>query len=390
MSKKNILLGITGGIAAYKMVHVASNLTKMGYQIDVVMTSSAQQFVSPLTFRSITNRSVHTDLFSESNNNEVKHISLADNTDLVMIGPATANIIGKIANGIADDLLSTIIMAVRSPVIIVPAMNVNMYNNPIVQANIKKIKEYGYQVLKPAVGILACGYEGKGRLPEPDILTEYILMNLKEKDLKDKKILVTAGPTIEKIDPVRYLSNNSSGKMGYALAKQASYRGAKVKLIAGPTNLNPPLGVQFQEIVSARQLYQAVKDSFADYDLLIMTAAVADFTPKEFSNEKIKKNAEDHLILEMKKTNDIIKELASNKKSKQKIIGFAAESDNLFENAEKKLAEKNLDMVVANDIKNNEIFGSDFTEVTILTKDNKIELNRSSKEEIADKILNLV
>ncbi|HMA60514.1 MAG TPA: bifunctional phosphopantothenoylcysteine decarboxylase/phosphopantothenate--cysteine ligase CoaBC, partial [Halanaerobiales bacterium] len=258
MEKKTILLGITGGIAAYKMAHVASSLTKMGHEVHVVMTESAQKFISPVTFRAITGLPVETDLFTEPNKNEVKHIALADKSDLVMVAPATANMIGKIANGIADDLLSTILTAVTSPVIIAPAMNVNMYNNEIVQDNIQYLEDKGYQLINPSEGMLACGYTGKGRLPEPDILVEYILKTLTKKDLSGKKILVTAGPTREGIDPVRYITNHSSGKMGYAMAKRASCRGAEVKLIAGPNDLEVPLTVDFERINSAEDLYNSV------------------------------------------------------------------------------------------------------------------------------------
>jgi phosphopantothenoylcysteine decarboxylase/phosphopantothenate--cysteine ligase len=307
-----------------------------------------------------------------------------------MVGPATANIIGKIANGIADDLLSTIITAVTSPVIIAPAMNVNMYNNEIIQENIAYLQEKGYEVLTPSDGMLACGYTGKGRLPEPEVLTEYILKGLTEKDLTDKKILVTAGPTQESLDPVRYLTNYSSGKMGYALAKRASYRGAEVKLISGPTNLDPPLEVTFESIESADDLYEAVIHEYEDYDMIIMAAAVADFSPESISEDKIKKNTEDYFMLELKKTRDILKSISQDKKEGQTIVGFAAESRDLVENAKAKMKRKNMDMIVANDIKNKNIFGSDESEVIIMTKDEQIDVSRSSKEDIADKIFDLL
>ncbi|HKL12696.1 MAG TPA: bifunctional phosphopantothenoylcysteine decarboxylase/phosphopantothenate--cysteine ligase CoaBC [Halanaerobiales bacterium] len=390
MEKKTILLGISGGIAAYKMAHVASSLTKMGHEVHVVMTESSQKFISPVTFRAITGMPVETDLFTEPNKNEVKHIALADKSDLVMVAPATANIIGKIANGIADDLLSTIITAVTSPVIIAPAMNVNMYNNKIIQDNLNYLNEMGYEVISPSEGMLACGYTGKGRLPEPDVLLEYILRKLTNKDLTDKKVLITAGPTREAIDPVRYITNHSSGKMGYALAKRAAYRGAQVKLIAGPTNLKPPLGVGFESISSAKELYNSVITNFPNYDMIIMAAAVADFTPQNISEDKIKKSNEDYFILELKKTKDILQQVSQAKKDKQTIVGFAAESRNLIENAKKKMNKKDMDMIVANDIKNKDIFGSDESEVIILTKDEKIDVSRSSKEDIADKIYDIL
>lgn len=390
MDKKNILLGITGGIAAYKMAHVASSLSKMGHNVHVVMTESAQKFISPVTFRAITGLPVETDLFTEPEKHEVKHISLADKADVVMIAPATANIIGKIANGIADDLLSTIITAVTSPVIIAPAMNVHMYGNDIVKDNMEYLKEKGYKLLSPSSGMLACGYTGKGRLPEPDILVEYILKELTEKDLADKKVLVTAGPTIESIDPVRYMTNHSSGKMGYALAKRASYRGAEVKLISGPTNLEVPLDVEFEKISSAKDLYQSVIACFEEFDIIIMAAAVADFTPQEILEDKIKKTNEDYFLLELKKTTDILKKISELKKEKQKVVGFAAESRDLIENAKQKMEYKDMDMIVANDIKNKDIFGSDESEVIIITKEEQINVSRSSKESIADQIYDLI
>jgi len=390
MKKKTILLGITGGIAAYKMAHVASSLTKMGHEAHVVMTESAQKFISPVTFRAITGLPVETDLYSEPNKNEVKHIALADKSDLVMVAPATANMIGKIASGIADDLLSTILTAVTSPVIIAPAMNVNMYNNEIVQDNIQYLKEKGYQVITPSEGMLACGYTGKGRLPEPDILVEYILKALTKKDLSGKKILVTAGPTREEIDPVRYITNHSSGKMGYAMAKRASYRGAEVKLIAGPTDLEVPLTVDFESINSAEDLYNSMMADFSNYDIIVMAAAVADFTPENLAEDKIKKHSEDYFVLELKRTKDILEQISTNKKENQTIVGFAAESRNLVENAKAKMDKKDMDMVVANDIKNKDIFGSDESEVIIITEDKQIDVSRSSKEEIADKIYDIL
>lgn len=390
MDKKNILLGVTGGIAAYKMASVASSLTKRGHEVHVVMTESAQEFISPVTFRAITGLPVETDLFSEPEKHEVKHISLADKTDIALIGPATANIIGKIANGIADDLLSTIITAITVPVIIAPAMNVNMYNNSIIQENLDYLSEKGYKILAPGEGMLACGYVGKGRLPEPDVLVEYILKGLTKKDLKDKKVLVTAGPTREEIDPVRYLTNYSSGKMGYALAKSASYRGAEVKLFSGPTSLDEPIEVETEKIKSAHDLYEKVINEMDEYDIIIMAAAVADFTPESISENKIKKNNEDYMDLQLKRTKDIIKEISKNKRDNQLVVGFAAESNDLIKNAREKLEKKDLDMIVANDIKNKEIFGSDESEVIIITNEKQIDVSRSSKEVIANQIFDLL
>ncbi len=390
MENKNILLGVTGGIAAYKMASVASSLTKRGHEVHVVMTESAQKFISPVTFRAITGLPVETDLFSEPEKHEVKHISLADKTDIALIGPATANIIGKIANGIADDLLTTIITAITVPVIIAPAMNVNMFNNPIIQENLDYLSEKEYKILTPSEGMLACGYVGKGRLPEPDILVEYILKGLTKKDLKGKKVLVTAGPTREEIDPVRYLTNYSSGKMGYALAKRASARGAEVKLFSGPTSLDNPIEVKTEKIKSANELYEKVINQMNEFDIIIMAAAVADFTPESISDNKIKKNNEDYMDLRLIRTKDIIKEISKNKEDDQIVVGFAAESNDLIKNARKKLELKNLDMIVANDIKNKEIFGSDESEVIIITDEKQIDVSRSSKENIANQIFDLL
>ncbi|MBS3810331.1 MAG: bifunctional phosphopantothenoylcysteine decarboxylase/phosphopantothenate--cysteine ligase CoaBC [Halanaerobiales bacterium] len=390
MDKKNILLGVTGGIAAYKMVNVASGLTKKGHDVHVIMTDSAQEFISPICFKTITGFVVESDLFEQTKDQEVKHITLADNADLMLIGPATANIIGKVANGIADDLLSTIVTAVRSPVIIAPSMNVNMFNNPILQDNINYLKQKGYDMINPAEGRLACGYVGKGRLPEPEMLIEYVLKKLTDKDLANKKILVTAGPTRERIDPVRYITNKSSGKMGYALAKRAAYRGAKVKLISGPTTLSRPLGVDFERVETALDLYNSVMDCFEDFDIIVMAAAVADFTPKDYAADKLKKGNQDNFILDLKRTNDVINKVVKNKDKEQVVVGFAAESKDLIENAEKKLINKGLDMIVANDIKNKKIFNQDESEVVVITEEKKIDISRSAKENIADRIYDML
>jgi len=390
LDKKNILLGVTGGIAAYKMVNVASGLTKKGHDVHVIMTDSAQEFISPICFKTITGFVVESDLFEQTKDQEVKHITLADNADLMLIGPATANIIGKVANGIADDLLSTIVTAVRSPVIIAPSMNVNMFNNPILQDNINYLKQKGYDMINPAEGRLACGYVGKGRLPEPEMLIEYVLKKLTDKDLANKKILVTAGPTRERIDPVRYITNKSSGKMGYALAKRAAYRGAKVKLISGPTTLSRPLGVDFERVETALDLYNSVMDCFKDFDIIVMAAAVADFTPKDYAADKLKKGNQDNFILDLKRTNDVINKVVKNKDKEQVVVGFAAESKDLIENAEKKLINKGLDMIVANDIKNKKIFNQDESEVVVITEEKKIDISRSAKENIADRIYDML
>jgi len=385
---KNIVLGISGGIAAYKMVEVASRLVKLGANVDVIMTESATKFVKPLTFRSITHSPVESDLFSPPDHFEVKHISLAKKADLFMIAPATANIIGKIANGIADDLLTTIIMATEAPVLISPTMNVNMYNNPIVQENMEYLKEKGYKIITPPAGYLACGDIGEGRLPEPYQLVENIKKDLTKKDLKNKKVLITAGPTREAIDPVRFISNYSSGKMGYELARMASYRGADVTLISGPSNLEKPLGVNLIKVNTAEEMKNEVINRSKNQDIIIKAAAVSDLKPKNYNNNKIKKNNKKITSIEVESTPDILAELGKNKPEGQILVGFAAESEYLIKNSLKKLKEKNLDMIIANDITRDDAgFQSDKNEVEILTKNTQKSLTLMEKIEIADTIL---
>ena len=388
---KNIVLGISGGIAAYKMVEVASRLMKLGANVDVIMTEAATEFVQPLTFRSITHRPVESNLFSPPDHFEVKHISLAKKADLFMIAPATANIIGKIANGIADDLLTTIIMATQAPVLISPAMNVNMYNNPIVQDNLSYLKDKNYKIVTPSSGYLACGDVGAGRLPEPEKLVEHIRKELSKKDLKDKKILVSAGPTREAIDPVRFLSNYSSGKMGYELAKMASYRGADVTLVSGPTNLEKPIGVDLININTAVEMRDKIMEISDEQDIIIKAAAVSDLKPKKYSKTKLKKRKTNIKNIELKANPDILAELAKKKNNDQILVGFAAESESLIENSLLKLKEKKLDMIIANDIsKENTGFQSDTNEVIIITEKEKESLPLMSKAKIADKILDKI
>lgn len=385
---KNIVLGVTGGIAAYKMVEVASRLMKSGATVDVVMTESATKFVKPLTFRSITHRPVETDLFSPPNQFEVKHISLAKKADVFLIGPATANIIGKIANGIADDLLTTIITATQAPVLISPAMNVKMYNNPIIQDNLEYLQQKGYKIITSPSGYLACGDVGEGRLPEPYQLVENIKKQLTKKDLKNKKILITAGPTREEIDPVRFISNHSSGKMGYELARMASYRGADVTLVSGPSQLEPPLDVEVVNINSAEEMKKEVFKRSENQDIIIKAAAVSDIKPKKYNKNKIKKGKNELSNIEIESTTDILSELGKMKIEEQILVGFAAETEDLIKNSFTKLEEKNLDMIVANDItKKNAGFQSDKNEVEILTKDEQKSLALMEKKEIADIIL---
>ena len=382
--KGNILLGITGGIAAYKMVDVASRLVKKGFSVNTVMTEGGTQFVTPLTFQNITHNPVSTELFTPPANYDVKHISLVDKADLCVVGPATANFIGKIANGIADDLLTTVIMASKTPVLIIPSMNENMYNNPIVQDNISYLRELGYQILEPAEGYLACGISGKGRLPEPAEIIEKVISNFTKNDLSTKRILITAGPTRERIDPVRFLSNYSSGKMGYAIARAAVLRGAEVTLITGPTELKVSGLLKKIQIESAVQMYTEVKKEFENNDIIIMSAAVADYRPLKYQEDKIKKGFGDKLKLELVKNPDILHELGKNKKTGQIIVGFAAESQNLVANARDKLYRKNLDLIVANDVT---AFADDENEITLI-RGNKIEkVARMKKVELADLIL---
>lgn len=390
-AKKTVVVGVTGGIAVYKALDVISKLKKKDFEIHVIMTESATKFVTPLSFQALSQSIVNSDMFSEPKAWEIQHISLAKRADLIAVIPATANIIGKVANGIADDLLSTTIMATKAPVIFAPAMNTNMYTNPIVQENISKLKSLGYKFISPASGRLACGDEGEGKLADTELISEYIQsMMYAKKDLQGKKVLVTAGPTIASIDPVRYITNRSSGKMGYAIAEEARDRGAEVTLICGATSLAAPFGVK---VVSARtneEMLKQVVDRFNEQDIVIKAAAVADYKPKQYSDRKIKK-AEEELNLTFIKDNDILKKLGTLKKN-QILVGFAAESNDLLENAQKKLNNKNLDYIVANDITAVDTgFASDNNKVTIICRDGKtIHLDKMSKRQVASRLFDLI
>ncbi|MFP4020726.1 MAG: bifunctional phosphopantothenoylcysteine decarboxylase/phosphopantothenate--cysteine ligase CoaBC [Halanaerobium sp.] len=385
----NIVLGVTGGIAAYKTLQVASTLTKLGHNVYTIMTESAAEFINPITFHSITHLPVESKLFSTTTS-EVKHIGLADKADLFLIAPATANFIAKAAAGIADDLLTTVILATKAPIMLAPSMNVHMFENPIVQRNMQTLEEFGYEIITPAAGYLACGYTGKGRLPEPERLVEEIKRKLTKKDLQNKKIIITAGPTREALDPVRFISNYSSGKMGYALAEAAAYRGAEVKLISGPTELKPPLGVEVLDVESAAEMKKSVFAEFENADITIMAAAVADYSPQQFSGQKIKKK-DGNLTLSLERTTDILAELGKKKSNSQLLIGFAAESENLLANAQQKLRNKQADYIVANDISNKDIaFGSSKNQVTILSEEGSTKLPLMEKEKLAYKILNYI
>ena len=385
---KTVLLGVTGGIAAYKIANLASALVKLHADVNVIMTQNATNFINPITFESLTGNKCIVDTFDRNFKFKVEHIALAELADVFMVAPASANVIGKIANGIADDMLTTTFMACKKKKILAPAMNTNMYENPIVQDNIKKLKAYGMEIIEPATGYLACGTTGSGKLPDEKILLEYILREVAyEKDLSGKTVLVTAGPTREAIDPVRFISNHSTGKMGYAIARGASLRGARVILISGPVSIEPPLFAELVPVVSAEDMYNAVMKYKDEADIIIKSAAVADYTPVAVSSEKIKKQDGD-MRIELRRTKDILKELGQSRRENQFICGFAMETENLIENAVKKLESKNVDMIVANSLKTEGAgFGTDTNVVTLITKDGKTELPIMSKTDVAMKIL---
>ena len=390
---KCVVIGVTGGIAVYKALDVISALRKKDIEVHVIMTESASKFVNPLTFQSISQNMVVTDMFAEPKAWEIQHISLAQKADLMLIAPATANIIGKVANGIADDMLSTTIMAAaKAKVIFAPDMNTNMYQNRIVQGNIEKLKSYGYEFIEPASGRLACGDIGVGKLADVNTIVERVLIELsdKEQDLKGKKVLVSAGPTIAPIDPVRYLTNRSTGKMGYAIAEEARDRGAEVILVSGPTSLNPPKNVRIINIKTNEEMKNEIFNNFEWADIVIKSAAVADYKPKEYSKEKIKKGEGD-LNICLTRDNDILKSLGDIK-THQILVGFAAESNDVLKNAEKKLKNKNLDFIVANDITSSDTgFGSEDNKVVIISKNNeKLELEKMSKKEVASNIFDMI
>ncbi len=386
---RKIVVALTGGIAAYKTAELVSRLKKADCEVRVVMTKNACEFITPLTMETLSGYPVAVEMFAEHARFEVEHIALAKWAEAVIIAPATANIIGKIANGIADDFLSTFVMATKAPVVIAPAMNDGMYTNPIVTKNIAFLKEMGYIVLEPDEGHLACGTSGKGRLPEPARLADFML-NLSPQDLRGLKVLVTAGPTQEALDPVRYLTNHSSGKMGYAIAKRAAARGAEVVLVSGAVDLPVPWGATKEAITSAEEMYQAVMKHFPTQDIVIKAAAVADYRPKAYSAEKIKKH-DGELVLELERTRDILAALGK-EKTKQILVGFAAETENIAENAQAKLKKKNVDMIVANNLRQEGgVFGKDDNRVTIYKKSGEvIDLPKLTKDEVAEEILNQI
>lgn len=385
---KTVILGVTGGIAAYKSAYLTSLLVKAGADVQVIMTEHAREFISPLTFEGLTNQRCHTDTFDRNHEYSTEHISLASRADAVIIAPATANVIARLACGIADDMLTTTVLACDCPKIIVPAMNTRMYENPVTQDNMEKLRGYGMTVVEPAAGRLACGDVGRGKMPEPDVLFQYVEMACAfPKDMAGKKVLVTAGPTQEKIDPVRYITNHSSGRMGYSIAKICALRGADVTLVTGQTDLEPPLFVEVVPVVSARDMYEAVTARSGEMDIIIKAAAVADYRPAVTSDEKIKKT-EKELAIAMERTDDILGYLGAHKKDGQFLCGFSMETQNMLENSRAKLRKKNLDMIVANNLKvEGAGFGTDTNVVTIITPETETELAIMSKEQVAVRLL---
>jgi phosphopantothenoylcysteine decarboxylase/phosphopantothenate--cysteine ligase len=392
MREWTVIIGVSGGIAAYKAASLCSALVKQGIRVQVIMTEGATRFVAPLTFQSITRNRVVVDVFEEFNPREIQHIALADAADLLVVAPATANVIGKVAHGIADDLLTTTIMATTAPVLFAPAMNVHMYENPIVQENLRALRRHGYWIADPGEGPLACGYTGKGRLAEPEELVEMVTAILHRKnDLAGKRFLVTAGATREKLDPVRFFSNRSTGKMGYAIAEMAVRRGAEVTLITGPTELPAPPSVRVVDVETALEMRDAVLEHLAWADALVMTAAVADYRPKVVSPTKIKKS-DGPVTVEFVRNPDILQEVREHRRKDQWIVGFAAETDQVEENARAKLQRKGLDMIVANDVSQPRAgFASDTNVVSIFEKDGTTtKIGLASKREIADRILDRI
>lgn len=385
---KTVVLGVTGSIAAYKMANLVSMLVKQRADVNVIMTKNAMNFIHPTTFETLTGHKCLVDTFDRNFEFQVEHIALAKRADLFLVAPASANVIGKIAGGIADDMLTTTIMACKAPKYIAPAMNTNMYENPVVQDNLKKLIQYGYHIISPDSGRLACGDTGKGKLPTEEVLMSYVLRELRyEKDLTGRKVLVTAGPTREALDPVRFISNHSTGKMGYAIARCAMERGADVTLVTGPVQIAPPPFVNVVPVVSAQDMFEAVRDIHADMDFIIKSAAVADYTPLTTADQKLKKQDAD-MSIPLKRTVDILQYLGDHRKEGQVICGFAMETQDLIENARKKLDKKHVDMIAANNLKvQGAGFGTDTNVVTLIRKDGMRELPILSKDEVAKEIL---
>jgi phosphopantothenoylcysteine decarboxylase/phosphopantothenate--cysteine ligase len=388
LKNKTVLLGITGSIAAYKAASLASALKKLSADVNVLMTKNAVNFINPITFETLTGNKCLIDTFDRNFEFSVEHVSLAKRADIVMVAPASANVIGKLANGIADDMLTTTVMACKCPKYIAPAMNTNMYENPVVQDNLKKLEGYGWTVISPATGYLACGDTGKGKMPEPEILLQYIMREIScNKDMKGRKVLVTAGPTQEAIDPVRYITNHSSGKMGYAIAEAAMLRGADVTLVSGVTAIEPPMFVEYVQVVSAEDMFNEVTSRSADMDIVIKAAAVADYRPVTVAEQKMKKKDED-LLIPLARTKDILKYLGEHKREGQFLCGFSMETENMIENSRKKLEKKNLDMIAANSLRvEGAGFQGDTNVLTIITADMQKELPLMSKSQAASELL---
>ena len=391
LTGKTIVLGVTGSIAAYKIANLASMLVKLNADVHVIMTQNATHFITPMTFETLTNNKCIVDTFDRNFNFDVKHVSLAKRGDLFLVAPCTANVIGKVANGICDDMLTTTIMATKAPVLFSPAMNTGMWENPVLQDNLKKLQHYGYHVIEPVVGRLACGDTGSGKMPSEETLLEHILLHLaREKDLKGKRLLITAGPTQEAIDPVRFISNRSSGKMGYALAKMAVLRGAQVTLVSGPVSIAPFAGIETVAVRSAQQMFEAVSERSTESDVIIMCSAVADYKPASYSEQKMKKSDND-MSIPLMRTQDILGWLGDHKQAGQVLVGFSMETEDLIENSRQKLTKKHADLICANSIASEQTgFAVDTNKVTLITQENVTELPLCTKEETADLILDSI
>ena len=390
LAGKHIVLGVTGSIAAYKIASLASMLMKQHADVTVIMTKNATNFINPITFESLTGNKCLVDTFDRNFEFQVEHVSLARQTDVFLTAPASANVIAKAAHGIADDMLTTTLLACTCPKIVAPAMNTRMYQNPVVQDNLEILKRYGMEVIDPANGYLACGDTGAGKMPDPEVLYEYIIKALTPKDMAGRKVLVTAGPTQEKLDPVRYISNHSTGKMGYAIARQAMLRGAEVTLVSGKVNLQPPMGVRMVPVVSAADMAQAVKADAQEQDIIIKAAAVADYRPAVTADEKLKKK-DDEMSLVLVRTEDILAWLGAHRRPGQFLCGFSMETEHMLENSKAKLEKKKIDMIVANNLKQTGAgFGTDTNVVTLLTKEDTLTLPIMSKEEVADRLLTFI
>lgn len=391
LTGKTIVLGVTGSIAAYKTANLASMLVKLGADVHVIMTQNATKFITPMTFETLADNKCIADTFDRNFSFDVKHVSLAKKADLFMVAPCTANVIGKLAAGICDDMLTTTLLATKAPIILAPAMNTGMWENPILQDNIQKLQRYGYHFVEPAVGRLACGDVGSGKMPAEELLLEHILLHVAcEKDLKGRKVLITAGPTQEAIDPVRFITNHSSGKMGYALAKMAALRGAEVTLVSGPVSIKPFAGISIVDVKSAQDMFEAVTTRSAEQDVIIMCSAVADYTPATYSEQKVKKHDGD-MSIALKRTQDILGWLGSHKREGQLLVGFSMETENLIENSRQKLNKKNADLICANSIVGDKTgFAVDTNKVTLITKEKVKELPLCSKDETAALILDCI